>query len=127
MSVNHVGLIKAHELAGVARKQRSNKEQAGRALSDADIRAVWLAAHDAPAIRLLLLTGCRRSEWSDATRAEINADDRTLNITANRYKTKIDFILPLVPAAWEIVEALPDTGDGLFGPGDAVESKSREG
>lgn len=64
---------------------------------------------------MLMLTGQRRSDWAKASRAEIDFERRCLEIPAARYKTGRDQVVPLVGAAWEIVEHLPiQTGDYLF-------------
>ncbi len=93
---------------------------AGRALTNAELRAVW---HGACALgypfgdlyRLLMLTGQRRGDWAKAGRSEINFDRHLLEIPAARYKSARDHIVPLTDPAWEIVNALPvQMGDYLF-------------
>jgi integrase len=109
------GLLGISPVAGTKRRDLRKQGLTGRALSDADLRAIWAATHDAPLFRLLILTGCRRAEWGDAQWSEISGEAKTLLIPAARYKTGIDMLVPLVPAAWAIVEGLPRRGPYLFG------------
>ncbi len=95
---------------------------AGRELTDAEMRAVWHSATDldypfGPWTKLLMLTGQRRADWANARRSEIEGDRRVLAIPAERYKgskkrksrkqAKYNHIVPLADAAWQIVEKLP--------------------
>ena len=99
---------------------------AGRELTDAELRAVWHSATDldypfGPWTKLLMLTGQRRADWANARRSEIESDRRVLAIPAERYKgskerksrkqAKYNHIVPLADAAWQVVEKLP-TYDG---------------
>ena len=107
----------AHKLK---RDDLAPNKDAGRALTDEEIRAVWAGAGSLgyplrPWIRLLMLTGQRRGEWADAQRSEIDAGRRCLEVAAARHKSGRDHIVPLVGPAWEIVEGLPvQTGHYLF-------------
>lgn len=82
-----------------------------RALRDDELAAVWLAAAqlETPwrqAVRLILLTGCRRSEISEARWSEITRD-RWLVIPAERYKTGAEHHVPLSEPAWAELQSLP--------------------
>ena len=94
--------------------------ESGRALDDAELRAVWAAAGTlgypfGSATRLLLLTGQRKSDWSEAPASEIDAEGRLLSITAARFKSRRDHVVPLADPAWEIVEGLSAwEGDDYF-------------
>lgn len=122
----------AHKLK---RKDLKPNKDAGRALTDDELRAIWHAADSlgypyGPWIKLLMLTGQRRSEWMQASRAEIDFDGRVLDIPAGRYKTGRDHTVPLVGPAWEIVSSLPvqSGGDFLFsttGGAKAINSAGR--
>ncbi|PWT80381.1 MAG: integrase [Acidobacteria bacterium] len=88
-----------------------------RILSDAEIKALWQAAGDGDfgrVVRLLLLTGCRRSEIGGLKWSEIS-DDGTLSISGARTKSGRPLVLPLPPAA---IALLPPRGasEYVFGP-----------
>jgi len=81
-----------------------------RQLSDDELAAVWLAAGELgepwrQAIRVLLLTGCRRNEVLEARRSEITRD-RWLEIPAERFKMERPHVVPLSEAAWVEIESL---------------------
>jgi integrase len=81
-----------------------------RILSDDEIRAVWTTAEQGGGVfdrylQFILLTAVRRSEGSDLSRSEISG--ATWTIPAARYKTKIDFVVPLSAAAVELLTKLP--------------------
>ncbi len=108
----------AHKLK---RKDLKTNGDAGRALDDSELRAIWKAATEigypyGPWIKLLILTGARRNEMAQASRNEISTEQQVLTIPASRYKTGIDHSVPLGDTAWEIVDALPiwNGGDYLF-------------
>jgi integrase len=92
----------------------SGKERArARILTDDELRAIWKAA-DAMAgpfgafIKLLLLTGARRTEASEMTWSEISGADWTL--PAARNKVKVELIRPLSAAAQATIAPLPRIG-----------------
>jgi integrase len=108
----------AHKLK---RKDLKPNGDARRSLNDAELRAVWAAAGSlgypfGPALRLLMLTGQRRNDWSCAARAEVDVERHCLEIPAARYKSRRDHQVPLVGPSWEIFNALPiqTGGDFLF-------------
>ena len=115
------GIIKANPAHKLKRKALKANGEAGRELTDAELRAIWKAAcdigyPDGDWIRLLMLTGARRNEWADATHSEIDTEARTHNIPSSRYKTGRDHTVPLVGPAWEIYQSIQrlDGGDFLF-------------
>jgi integrase len=87
-----------------------------RVLTPDEIADVWHALDElehVPAcfpafVRLLLLTACRRCEVSDMHTSEIDGGKWT--IPAARYKTKVDHLVPLIPA---IRKLLPECKDGF--------------
>ena len=97
----------------------SNKD-AGRSLTNEELRAIWKATgllgyRYGSYCRIMILTGQRRGEWSDASWPEIDAQQRLLEIPAERHKSRRGHVVPLVGAAWEIVEGLPhQSGDYIF-------------
>jgi integrase len=104
-------------LHGLRRGDLDPDGEAGRALTDEELRAVWAGAGEmgypfGPMYRLLMLTGQRRGEWAAAERVEIDADRRRLEVPKARYKGRRDHVVPLADAAWEIVAGLPEfSGD----------------
>jgi integrase len=87
-----------------------------RALTDEEIRSIWLASGSFPPvyhamIKFLLLTGARRSEASRMPRQELRADGVWL-LPAARNKTKVDLARPLSAAATAALP--PGTGPFVF-------------
>jgi integrase len=88
---------------GMARGATTKRD---RVLTDDELRAFWRAAEgwDHPFARLLrfiVLTATRREEAAGMQWAELDGDFWT--IPAARYKTKIDFELPLSRAALDVL------------------------
>jgi integrase len=105
----------ANPLEGLQRRDLPANKDAGRALRDDELRAIWRAGGElgypfGDAIRLLLLTGQRRSDIFSAQHSELDGDRRLLEVPRNRYKSRRDHIVPLAPASWAIVEQLPKAG-----------------
>ena len=95
-------------------KAPSQETTRDRVLTDDEIRLVWKASNKigwpfGPMFKLLLLTGQRREEVSAASRAEFNltSNQPMWIIPKERAKNKKGHAVPLVPAAVEIVDALP--------------------
>ncbi len=93
---------------GMARtktKERARK----RVLADDEIRDLWAAlgvVEDVPAcyprfVKTLLLTATRRNEAADMHKHELEGDVWT--IPGERYKTKLDHVIPLTAAASELI------------------------
>jgi integrase len=88
-----------------------------RVLTDAELRALWhvcpqLGYPVGPMIRLLLLTGQRRSEVAEARWSEI-VDDLWM-IPPDRMKMEAAHVVPLVPEMRALIDELPRRGDHLF-------------
>jgi integrase len=93
------------------RLQVSGPPSRRRDLADDELAAVWIAAEGLgtpwrQAVRIILLTGCRRAEVGEARKSEINRD-RCLIIPGDRYKTGRPHQVALVPAAWAELASLP--------------------
>ncbi len=58
-------------------------------------------------LRLILLTGCRKTEWGKAEWWQLDFDEKTLAIPGKQHKGGRDTIIPLSSAAMEIVDGLP--------------------
>jgi integrase len=93
-----------------------------RVLSDNELRRIWKATGDAglpgafgAIVRLLLLTGQRRSEIGDLRWSEIDLQNGALNIGAERTKNKRPHCVPLSATALALLSAVPRTGEDVFG------------
>ncbi len=114
-------IISANPLAGMARRDLRPVQEAGRALADWELRAIWKAAEQmeypfGSMYKVLMLTGQRLREIADASRPEISERQKCLDIPRERYKGKRDHVVPLAPQVWDILEKLPrwNRGDFLF-------------
>jgi integrase len=104
--------------------------------SDAEIRAIWIAAGDerigiyGQVIRLLILTGARKSEAAGLRRSEIEnmldngIEYRVWKLPAARSKNRQAVVRPLSAAALEIIEDQPIIGDDPCGPVFTVDGRS---
>jgi integrase len=106
----------------VGSNKREENGPRERSLSDAEAATVWLAAPDndyGRIIRLILLTGCRRSELGDLRWSEIDVEARTITIPGSRTKNKKEHVVPLTDAALAILDAIPrrEGRDFVFGTG----------
>ncbi|HMN39046.1 MAG TPA: tyrosine-type recombinase/integrase [Hyphomicrobium sp.] len=105
-------IITENPLAGLKRKDLQYRADAGRALTDQEIRAVWRAVSRlgypfGPFFKLMILTGQRRNEWADAKQSEVCVRRKVLEIPKARYKGRRDHVVPLAPEAWTIYESMP--------------------
>ena len=97
---------------GMARTRPSQRRRQ-RVLSDAEIRAVWRAAEASPSafgylVQFLLLTATRRTEAAAMRRSEVVGNDWI--IPQERYKTGLELVIPLSPAAQAVLAAVPKIG-----------------
>jgi integrase len=65
-------------------------------------------------VRLLLLTGQRRSEVAQLRWGDLNLQDRTWTIASEDNKSRRAHLVPLSPAAAELLKTLPALGDFVF-------------
>ena len=101
-------LIEANPAQYVAKPADEVRRE--RVLSDGELADVWrglegMAEPFAAGMKLLILTGARRSEVFEAERGELNGE--LLHLPATRVKSGEGRIIPLSPPAFAIVEALP--------------------
>ena len=99
----------------------TGKVSRDRVLSDAEVRAIWVASSSlgwpfGPLVQLLLLTAQRREEVAGMRWSEISADGTTWTIPAERAKNGRAHIVHLAPAARSIISSLPriDGSDWVF-------------
>lgn len=105
-------IINESPLAGLKRKDLQQNPDAGRALSDDELRAIWRAADQlnypfGPYFQLMILTGQRRNEWAHARHSELDVKRRVLEIPKARYKSKRDHLVPLATEALAILASMP--------------------
>jgi len=82
-----------------------------RVLTADEIKAVWAVSDEigepfGPFVRLLLLTGQRRSEVAGMLRSEIDEDKGIWTIPGSRTKNKLVHVVPLSTQAMAIIEAV---------------------
>jgi integrase len=92
-----------------------------RVLDDGELAAVWNGAGDddfGRIVRLLILTGQRRTEVGGMRWQEIDRTKATWTIPAGRAKNGREHTLPLTPLALDIIASAPRIvgRDYLFGP-----------
>jgi len=95
------------------------KEARQRVLSDAELVALWKSSETlgypfGPLYQLLLLTGARKSEVSDARWREFDLAKKIWTVPPERFKSNATHLVPLSDAAVAIIEALPRFTKGVF-------------
>jgi len=81
-----------------------------RVLSDVELVALWHATDGDPAgplLRILMLTGQRRSECSGMCWSEIDEAERLWTLPPARTKNGRPHTVPLSSQAWAIIESMP--------------------
>ncbi len=110
------GHLPASPLAGMRRPELAYTARE-RVLSMDELHRVWAAAREAAypfgdMVRLIMLTGQRRSEIAEMERGWIDAEQRAVEIPAARHKTKRVHVFPLSAPALALVNALPKWNGG---------------
>jgi integrase len=87
-------------------------------LSDLELTALWNVADSetlpwGPALKLLMLTGARRSEVFEADRAEIDVQSKEWVIPAERAKNGLPHIVPLSAEALTVIKSIPASDESL--------------
>lgn len=98
--------------------QRRN-EDAGRELTDDELRALWAAIGEERSpwrecMKLLLLTGQRRTEIAELRWSEVDKSRKLLALDPARYKTGIEHVVPLSEQAWGVLGSVPRWPDCPF-------------
>ena len=97
-----------------------------RVLTDAELDGIWAASRDddyGRIVRLLMLTGQRREEVGGMRWSEIDLERGLWSLPSGRTKNKRPHVLPLVPAAVDILKSVSlrarqdGAGDHVFGEG----------
>jgi integrase len=114
------GLIDANPALGTNKAVENGARD--RVLSDAELAQIWNAAGDGEygaIVRVIALTGTRRSEIGGLKWREIDFDKAAITLPPERVKNGREFTIPLSPPALAILKALPRNGDYVFGRGAA--------
>ena len=99
--------------------QRSLRRQ--RVLADDELRDIWAAADEigypfGPLVKVLALTGQRRSDWQLARGEEIDSKHDVLTVPPDRFKTGLAHEVPFGATVAELLAGLPtaNTSGPLF-------------
>ena len=108
------GLIEVSPCAGI--RAPAAETSRDRVLSDDELKAAWRAADalETPYngfIKLLILTGARRSEVAGMMWREIDFDAKLWTLPAARAKNATEYQIPLSDSAVQILRALPRIAD----------------
>jgi integrase len=99
------GYVESNPAAFVHKAAAGNKSRSRRPKLE-ELVAIWRALGDgeyAMVMRLLLLTSCRRQEIGGLRFDEIDFNAATITLPPARTKSKREFVVPLTPAALEIL------------------------
>ena len=116
------GIIERSACDGIERP--SNEKNRDRTLDTDELRLVWRSAQNlgfpfGPIVKLLVLTGQRRSEVGGIEWRELDLERGLWRLPAERSKNRRGHSLPLSPQALEILRALPRFAGSrfVFSPG----------
>lgn len=118
--VSDAKVLESNPLFGMRKRRHTRadrlaKTQHGRALSDDEIAALWLAADPATVfgryIRFLVLTGCRRGEGAGLARVMIDKRRNLIELPATFTKQGRPHIVPITPALARVLAACPVEAD----------------
>jgi integrase len=103
--------IPANPTELIARPREDTRRD--RVLTDAELRKVWRAAADAGGppgalVKLLILTGLRRTEATHLQWSEVG--DKAITLSGSRTKNGSPHTVPITPAIRRVLDALPHTG-----------------
>ncbi|MER8809277.1 tyrosine-type recombinase/integrase [Mesorhizobium australicum] len=105
-------IISLNPLSGLKRTDLARNTEAGRALTDLELRSIWAAAEEmrypfGSLYQFLMLTGQRRAEWALSQRSEIDTTNRWLDLGKQRFKSRREHIVPMSDNLWALFERLP--------------------
>ena len=116
-------VISQNPTAGVKKPTVERERQ--RALSDAELRAVWKASDEigypgGAVVKWLILTGCRRDEAREARWCEIDRRRKLWTLPPERSKNGRQHTVPISEAALALLDDLPtfEGGDFIFSAKD---------
>jgi integrase len=88
-----------------------------RVLDGDELRMIWRALEDdlvGAAVKLLMLTACRRNEIGKLRWSEVDLTTAQINLPGERTKNHKPHNVPLAPAALAILTTRPRSGDCVF-------------
>lgn len=111
--------ISVNPVRGMKRKDLAKNFEAGRALTDIELATIWRALPEiaypyGDLVKMWMLTGQRRSDWSYARWAEIDPTAHFIEIPAARYKGMRNHVVPFSTAVQSVLNALPEWEDGDY-------------
>ncbi len=104
-------------------KRRANNGSRNRVLSEVELVEVWQACNGlddySRIVRLLILTGQRKSEISELSWPEIDREKALIDLPAERTKNRLVHLVPLSAEALAVLDAVPPRlgRDLVFGEG----------
>ena len=104
-------VLEANPCIGIEQVKEKSRE---RVLSNDEIRLLWPALEDAPALKILLLSGQRKNEVLGMQWSEINIESAVWEIPSARTKNGAAHRVPLTDSALRILNALPRNSDCVF-------------
>jgi integrase len=112
------GIVEANPVFGTAKPEEPAARE--RVLSDAELTAAWKACEDddfGRIVKLLILTGARRTEIGGMRWSEIDLDAATWTLPKERVKNGKAHTLPLHSMVLDIIRSVPEQleRDHLFG------------
>ena len=118
------GLALSNPVVNTNKREEQTRD---RVLSNDELRRIWTAAGDdayGTIIKLLILTGQRRSEIARLRWSEVGGD--AIQLPGERTKNKRPHVVPLAPTARALLEKSPRNGDGVFkSPRGVLQGRSR--
>ncbi len=109
------GLVEHNIVTGTGRADEGASRD--RVLTNDEIRALWAALGDddfSLCLRLLLLTGQRKSEIGDLSWREVNLKDAVIVLPAERTKNGREHTLPLSSQALALLGGIKRSGEFVF-------------
>jgi integrase len=109
------GIIERNPCDGLERPAQETSRD--RVLDDRELALLWKAADRvggpfAPVVKLLILTGQRKSEIAEGRWSEIDLDAKVWSLPPERVKNKRPHTIPLAPPALDVMASLPRIGAG---------------
>ena len=110
------GLAEVNPVQGTGKADEGNSRD--RVLTPDELRLLWRSLGDdsfSDVVRLLLLTGQRRSEIGKLAWSEIDLDRKLIMLPAERVKNSRNHEVPLSMQALAIIDRQPRSGNFVFG------------
>jgi integrase len=115
------GKVAANPVMLTEKRKEQSRE---RVLSDAELAAIWNACPEGDfgnIVKLLMLTGQRRSEIGGLRWSEIDLRNGQINLPGERTKNGHAHFVPLSEPVRDILEKQPRLREQVFGRGDSAE------